>query len=71
MIIEGDEAVSVIRKMIGATDPKEALPGTIRGDFALSKAENVIHASDSPEKAKKEMSLFFEETELQLNTQTV
>ncbi|AEE93638.1 MULTISPECIES: nucleoside-diphosphate kinase [Acidianus] len=71
MVIEGDEAVSVIRKMIGATDPKEALPGTIRGDFALSKAENVIHASDSPEKAKKEMSLFFEETELQLNTQTV
>ncbi|MFP3164340.1 MAG: nucleoside-diphosphate kinase [Acidianus sp.] len=71
MVIEGDEAVSVIRKMIGATDPKEALPGTIRGDFALSKAENVIHASDSPEKAKKEISLFFEETELQLNTQTV
>ncbi|MUM64527.1 nucleoside-diphosphate kinase [Acidianus infernus] len=71
MVIEGDEAVSVIRKMIGATDPKEALPGTIRGDYALSKAENVIHASDSPEKAKKEMSLFFEETELQLNTQTV
>ncbi|MCY0874070.1 MAG: nucleoside-diphosphate kinase [Acidianus infernus] len=71
MVIEGDEAVSVIRKMIGATDPKEALPGTIRGDYALSKAENVIHASDSPEKAKKEMSLFFEETELQLNTQTI
>ncbi|MCY0882364.1 MAG: nucleoside-diphosphate kinase [Acidianus infernus] len=71
MVIEGDEAVSVIRKMIGATDPKEALPGTIRGDYALSKAENVIHASDSPEKAKKEMSLFFEETELQLNTQNI
>ncbi len=71
MVIEGDEAVSVVRKMIGATDPKEALPGTIRGDYALSKGENVIHASDSPEKAKKEMSLFFEEEELQLNAQTV
>ena len=71
MVIEGDEAVSVVRKMIGATDPKEALPGTIRGDYALSKAENVIHASDSPEKAKKEMSLFFEDAELQLNAQAV
>ena len=71
MVIEGDEAVSVIRKMIGATDPKEALPGTIRGDYALSKGENVIHASDSPEKAKREMSLFFEDTELQLNAQAI
>ncbi|BDC19236.1 nucleoside-diphosphate kinase [Acidianus sp. HS-5] len=71
MVIEGDEAVGVIRKMIGATDPKEALPGTIRGDYALSKGENVIHASDSPEKAKKEMSLFFEDIQLQLNSQTI
>jgi Nucleoside diphosphate kinase len=61
MVIEADEAVSVVRKMIGATDPKEALPGTIRGDYALSKAENVIHASDSPEKASREISIFFKE----------
>lgn len=67
MVIEGDEAVNVMRKMIGATDPKEALPGTIRGDFALSKAENVIHASDSPEKARKEISIFFDENEIMLN----
>ncbi|EZQ03080.1 MULTISPECIES: nucleoside-diphosphate kinase [Acidianus] len=66
MVIEGDEAVSVLRKMIGSTDPKDAMPGTIRGDFALSKSENVIHASDSPEKALKEISIFFSE-ELQIN----
>lgn len=64
MVIEGDEVVSVVRKMIGNTDPKEAPPGTIRGDYALSKAENVIHASDSEEKAKREMSIFFKEEEL-------
>lgn len=64
MVIEADEAVSVVRKMIGATDPKEAAPGTIRGDYALSKAENVIHASDSIEKAQKEISIFFSPSEL-------
>lgn len=64
MVIEADEAVSVVRKMIGATDPKEAAPGTIRGDYALSKAENVIHASDSPEKAQREMAIFFSPNEL-------
>lgn len=72
MVIEGDEAVSVMRKMIGATDPKEALPGTIRGDYALSKSENVIHASDSEDKAKREISIFFSEEEiLNLNIQTI
>jgi nucleoside-diphosphate kinase len=50
--------------MIGNTDPKEAPPGTIRGDYALTKAENVIHASDSEEKAKREMSIFFVEKEI-------
>lgn len=64
MVIEADEAVSVVRKMIGATDPKEAAPGTIRGDYALSKAENVIHASDSLEKAQREMAIFFSPEEL-------
>ena len=64
MVIEADEAVNVVRKMIGATDPKEAAPGTIRGDYALSKAENVIHASDSLEKAQREMAIFFSPEEL-------
>ncbi|ACP36012.1 Nucleoside-diphosphate kinase [Sulfolobus islandicus Y.G.57.14] len=64
MVIEGDDVVQVIRRMIGNTDPKEAPPGTIRGDYALSKSENVIHASDSIEKAQREMSLFFDKSDL-------
>ncbi|AWR99494.1 nucleoside-diphosphate kinase [Metallosphaera hakonensis] len=64
MVIEGDEAVKVMRTLIGATDPKDALPGTIRGDLALSKGENVIHASDAEEKAKREMALFFSTNEI-------
>lgn len=64
MVVEGEEAVTVVRKMIGNTDPKDAPPGTIRGDYALTKAENVIHASDSEEKAKREMSIFFVEKEI-------
>jgi len=64
MVVEGEEAVTVVRKMIGNTDPKEAPPGTIRGDYALTKAENVIHASDSEEKAKREMGIFFVEKEI-------
>jgi nucleoside-diphosphate kinase len=72
MVVEGDEAVSVVRKMVGATDPKEALPGTIRGDYALSKSENVIHASDSEDKARREMLIFFNDGEiLNLNIQTI
>jgi nucleoside-diphosphate kinase len=59
MVIEGDEAVKVVRKLIGATNAKEAEPGTIRGDFALSNQKNAIHASDSVENANCEMSIFF------------
>lgn len=64
MVLEGDSAVSVVRKMIGATDGRLAEPGTIRGDFALSVTENIIHAADSPEKAKREISIVFNETEI-------
>jgi nucleoside-diphosphate kinase len=64
MVLEGDDIINVVRKMIGSTNPKEALPGTIRGDFALSINENVIHASDSPEKAEREISIFFKEEEI-------
>lgn len=59
MILEAPSAVQVVRTMIGSTDPKDASPGTIRGDMALSKSENVIHASDSPEKVKYESSVVF------------
>ncbi|MGC9516919.1 MAG: nucleoside-diphosphate kinase [Methanomicrobiales archaeon] len=64
MVIEGDECISLIRKMVGATNPKEADLGTIRGDFALDTGRNIIHASDSSESAKREIALFFDESEI-------
>ena len=57
--IEGPEAIKVIRKMVGATNPVEAEPGTIRGDYALVIDSNAVHASDAPERAEYELSLFF------------
>ncbi|RAP24970.1 nucleoside-diphosphate kinase [Candidatus Marinamargulisbacteria bacterium SCGC AG-343-K17] len=59
MILEGDRVVETVRKMVGPTDALDADPGTIRGDLALSKGENVIHASDSAESAKREIENFF------------
>jgi len=64
MVIEGDECITLIRKMVGATNPKEADIGTIRGDFALQTGRNIIHASDSPQSAKREIALFFDESEV-------
>ena len=64
MVIEGENAISVVRKMIGKTNPAEAEPGTIRGDFALTTPDNVIHASDSKENAEREIKLFFKEDEI-------
>lgn len=63
-VVEGPRAIEVTRKTMGKTDPAQAEPGTIRGDLALSIAQNVIHGSDSPEKAAYEISLFFREDEL-------
>lgn len=60
MVISGEEAVPVMRKLMGATNPKEAAPGTIRGDFGLSLDANIIHGSDSPESAAREIAIFFE-----------
>jgi nucleoside-diphosphate kinase len=57
----GESAVSVARTLMGATDPKQAAPGTIRGDFGLIVTYNIVHGSDSPESAKRELALFFEE----------
>ena len=59
MILEGSNAVDTLRKVIGATNPQTAEPGTIRGDLSLSITANIIHASDSLENAKKESSIFF------------
>ncbi|MCQ8892404.1 MAG: nucleoside-diphosphate kinase [Candidatus Methanosuratincola sp.] len=65
MAIEGESAVSVMRKLIGSTDAKEASPGTVRGDFSCSKSMNVIHASDSVENAQKELAIFFSDADIQ------
>ena len=59
MVVEGEEAISVVRDLMGATDPKDAAPGTIRGDFAEEITENLVHGSDSPQSAKRELELFF------------
>ncbi len=65
MVLEGDGAVAIVRKMMGKTNSAEAEPGTIRGDFALTIGRNVIHGSDSPESAKREIGFFFKPEELQ------
>jgi nucleoside-diphosphate kinase len=59
MVVQGDEAITVVRTMNGATDGRRARAGTIRGDFALSNRENLVHGSDSPESAKREIAIFF------------
>lgn len=59
MVLSGDNAVPVCRKLMGATNPAEAAPGTIRGDFGLVLDANVIHGSDSPESAAREIAIFF------------
>lgn len=61
---EGPNAVEVVRRTIGATNPVQAEPGTIRGDFGLSIGRNIVHASDSPETAAREMGIFFRDDEL-------
>ena len=62
--LEGPNAIAVVRSMVGATRPNEAAPGTIRGDFALETAQNLIHASDGPETAASELALWFAPDEL-------
>lgn len=64
MVLEGHEAISVVRKMVGATRPWEAEAGTIRGDFALMGLRNLVHASDAPETAANEIALWFKPEEL-------
>jgi nucleoside-diphosphate kinase len=59
MVLAGPEAVIVVRKLMGATNPRDAAPGTIRGDFGLLLDANVVHGSDSPESAAREIAIFF------------
>ncbi|MEV6489063.1 nucleoside-diphosphate kinase [Actinoplanes sp. NPDC051633] len=59
VVLSGDEVIEVVRAMIGATDGRKAAAGTIRGDLSLSNRENLVHASDSPDSAKRELQLWF------------
>ena len=60
-LLEGEDAIKAARQLIGATNPLEAAPGSIRGDFAISIGENMVHGSDAPESAAREVALFFPE----------
>ncbi|GHU99193.1 nucleoside-diphosphate kinase [Spirochaetia bacterium] len=64
MILEGNRAIALVRRLTGATDIAESLPGTIRGDFCASTRLNIVHASDSPESAAREIAYFFKPEEI-------
>ncbi|MBM39216.1 MAG: nucleoside-diphosphate kinase [Chloroflexi bacterium] len=64
LAVEGENAVEVSRNLMGATNPKEAAPGTIRGDYGLTIGMNIIHGSDSLESAARELAIFFENSEI-------
>ena len=64
LVVEGESAIATMRKTIGATNPAEAAPGTIRGDLAMSMPDNLVHGSDSPESAEREVALWFSADEL-------
>ena len=59
LVLEGESAISVVRTTMGATNPTDAAPGTIRGDLALAMPNNLVHGSDSPESARREIALWF------------
>jgi nucleoside-diphosphate kinase len=61
LVLSGDEVIAVVRALVGATDGRKAAAGTIRGDLSLSNRENLVHASDSPDSAKRELALWFPE----------
>ena len=62
--IEGDNAIAQVRTLMGATDPQKSPPGSIRGDFGMILSKNIVHGSDKPESAKREISLFFTDEQL-------
>mgnify|MGYP005843467119 CR=1 FL=1 len=64
MVVKGEDAIKLARDLIGATDPSKALPGTIRADYAIDAQRNLVHGSDSPEAAEREISLFFDKDEI-------
>ena len=64
LVVEGEGAIATMRKTIGATNPADATPGSIRGDLALAMPNNLVHGSDSPESAEREIALWFSDDEL-------
>ena len=64
MVVEGENAIDLVRTTMGATNPKDAGPGTVRGDFGVTIGMNLVHGSDSEESAKREIDLFFSESEI-------
>ncbi|MDD3621455.1 MAG: nucleoside-diphosphate kinase [Methanofollis sp.] len=64
MVWEGKDAIAIVRRLVGATNPAEAAPGTIRGDMGMETGKNVIHASDAPESANREIGIHFTKDEL-------
>jgi nucleoside-diphosphate kinase len=64
LVLEGEGAIAVVRSTMGATNPATSAPGTIRGDLALSMPDNLVHGSDSPESAQREVALWFADNEL-------
>ena len=64
MVLEGPGAVSTVRTMMGATNPLDSAPGTMRGDYALELGQNVVHGSDSPASAEREIAIYFTDSEL-------
>jgi len=64
LVVEGEGAIATVRQTMGATDPAQAAPGTIRGDLALAMPDNLVHGSDSPESAAREIALWFAGDEL-------
>jgi len=71
VIVQGPEAIRVVREMVGATNGLDAAPGTIRGDFSSSRQMNLVHAADGPEVARREIEIFFTEEEIHSYTPTV
>tara|TARA_B100000131_G_C17935349_1_gene540065 strand:- start:50 stop:499 length:450 start_codon:yes stop_codon:yes gene_type:complete len=70
MVLEGNNAVHVARQTIGATDPKEASPGTIRGDYGIDLGRNLVHGSDGIESAKREINIFFSSEQINVWTRS-
>ncbi|MGA8943843.1 MAG: nucleoside-diphosphate kinase [Thermoactinomyces sp.] len=71
MVWQGENIIATARQMMGKTNPSDALPGTIRGDYGVNVSMNIVHGSDSPESAEREIALWFEESELNHYEKTI